>query len=53
MEENEEMLEGSGDVIVIELGKVLTESQYREVCASVIAFLNRRWPQFKASEFSN
>lgn len=31
MDENEEMLEESGDVIVIELGKVLTESQYREV----------------------
>ena len=53
MAKDEETMEQETDIIVIELGKVLTESQYGEVCASVIAFLNRRWPDFKASEFSN
>jgi len=46
-------MEEKGDVIVIELGKVLTQEQYDEVCRSVIAFLNARWPEFKMSEFSN
>lgn len=42
------------DIIVIHLGKVLTEEQYQEVVNSVIAFMNKRWPGFcKPNEFSN
>lgn len=46
-------MEEDSDVIVIELGKVLTEEQYQEVVDSVIAFMNVRWPHFSANEFSN
>ena len=46
-------MEEDGDVIVIELGRVLTEEQYQEVVDSVRAFMDMRWPHFSASEFSN
>ena len=48
-----DMEDEEGDVIVIELGKKLTEEQYREVVESVAAFLNTRWPHFSANEFAN
>ena len=32
------------DTIVIHLGKVLPEEEYRTVVSSVIAFLNQRFP---------
>lgn len=48
-----DMEDEEGDVIVIELGKKLTEEQYREVVESVAAFLNTRWPNFSANEFAN
>ena len=32
------------DTIVIHLGKVLSEEEYRAVMASVIDFLNKRYP---------
>lgn len=32
------------DIIVIHLGKNLTDEQYNKVVKSVIAFMNARWP---------
>lgn len=32
------------DVIVIHLGKVLPEDEYNAVVASIVAFLNARYP---------
>lgn len=32
------------DVIVIHLGKNLTDEQYNAVLKSIIAFMNARWP---------
>lgn len=32
------------DTIVIHLGKVLSEEEYRAVVSSMIAFLNKRYP---------
>ncbi len=32
------------DVIVIELGRELSETQYKAVVDSVVKFLNKRWP---------
>lgn len=47
-------MEQEEDIIVIHLGRTLTERQYEEVVKSVIAFMNKRWPGFcKPSEFSN
>jgi len=41
------------DTITIHLGKVLTQEQYDEVLASVIAFMNQRWPDYSGNRFSN
>ena len=38
------MIEKGEDIITIHLGKVLTQEQYDEVVASIIAFMNQRWP---------
>lgn len=38
------MTENEEDIITIHLGKVLTQEQYDEVVASIIAFMNQRWP---------
>lgn len=46
-------MEGDEDIITIHLGKVLTDDQYEEVLASVIAFMEMRWPDFSQSKFSN
>ena len=32
------------DVIVIHLGRVLTDAEFDEVLKSVVAFMNVRWP---------
>lgn len=37
------------DIIVIHLGKVLPEDEYNAVVASVVAFLNARYPKFNFS----
>ena len=42
-----------GDTITIHLGVELPEEQYNEVVASVVDFLNRRWPQFTGNRFKN
>jgi len=34
------------DVIVIHLGRVLSDLEYLAVVESVIAFMNKRWPNF-------
>ncbi len=34
----------NGDIIVIHLGKSLTDEQFERVQNSVIAFMNARWP---------
>lgn len=34
------------DVIVIHLGKSLTDAEYNAVVASIVAFLNKRYPNF-------
>lgn len=39
-----EMTEDEEDIITIHLGKVLTQEQYDKVVASVIEFMNQRWP---------
>ena len=41
------------DIITIHLGRVLSEGQYNEVVASVVAFMERRWPDFSQSKFTN
>ena len=42
------------DVIIIHLGRVLTDEQYQEVLDSVLAFMKLRWPNHCApNEFSN
>lgn len=41
------------DIITIHLGRVLTEQQYNEVVNSVISFMNKRWPEFRATEFAS
>jgi len=46
-------MEDETDVITIELGKTLTYEQYEEVLASVIAFMEMRWPDFAANRFTN
>lgn len=46
-------MEGDEDIITIHLGKVLTDEQYEEVLASVISFMEMRWPDFSQSKFSN
>ena len=43
----------SEDIITIHLGVELTDEQYKEVVDSVVAFMNKRWPQFMQSNFSN
>ena len=45
-------MEDETDVITIELGKTLTDEQYEEVLASVIAFMEMRWPDFAANRFT-
>jgi hypothetical protein len=48
------LLPNDEDVIIIHLGRVLTEEQYQEVLDSVLAFMKLRWPNhFSANEFSN
>lgn len=32
------------DIIIIHLGRSLTDEQYERVLQSVIAFMNARWP---------
>ena len=32
------------DIIVVHLGRILPEKEYEKVVASVIAFMNARWP---------
>ena len=32
------------DIIVIHLGRVLTDAEYNSVVQSIIAFMNKRWP---------
>ena len=32
------------DIIVIHLGRTLSELEYKAVLDSVIAFMNKRWP---------
>lgn len=34
------------DVIVIHLGKSLSDAEYDAVVASIVAFLNKRYPNF-------
>ena len=46
-------MEDENDTIVIELGRTLTDEQYDEVLASVIAFMEVRWPDFSANRFTN
>ena len=46
-------MEDEYDTITIELGKTLTDEQYDEVLASVIAFMEMRWPDFAANRFTN
>lgn len=41
-----------GDTIVIELGVELSKDGYDEVVASVVAFMNARWPQFSKNVFA-
>ncbi len=38
-----------GDKIVIELGQVLDDEEYNAVVASIVAFLNKRYPNFNFS----
>lgn len=40
------------DCIVIELGVILPDDKYEEVLASVIAFMNERWPDFAQNRFT-
>ena len=47
------MIEKEEDIITIHLGVVLSEEKYNEVVASVIAFMNERWPEFTNNRFSN
>lgn len=35
------------DIIVIHLGRILSEEQFERVQKSVIAFMNARWPDWK------
>ena len=46
-------MEDEYDTIVIELGRTLTDEQYDEVLASVLAFMEARWPDFAANRFTN
>lgn len=46
-------MEGDEDTITIHLGRVLPEEQYNEVVASIVAFMERRWPDFSQSKFTN
>ena len=41
------------DIITIHLGKVLSEEQYNDIVQSVIAFMNKRWPDLSVNRFSN
>lgn len=41
------------DIITIHLGRVLPEEQYNEVVASVVAFMENRWPDFAQNKFTN
>lgn len=47
------MSEEDEDIITIHLGVNLSEEKYNEVVASVIAFMNSRWPDLNANRFSN
>ncbi len=47
---NEELDE---DIITIHLGKNLPEEKYNEVVQSIIAFMNKRWPDLTNNKFSN
>ena len=40
------------DTIIIELGVELSQEEYDEVVASVVAFMNARWPQFSKNVFA-
>ena len=44
---NTQMMDG--DKIVIELGQVLDDEEYNAVVASIVAFLNKRYPNFNFS----
>lgn len=46
------MMQEDEDIITIHLPK-LTDEQYAEVLESVIAFMDRRWPDFAPSKFTN
>ena len=46
-------MERDEDIITIHLGRVLTDDQYEEVVASVIAFMEMRWPDFAQNKFTN
>lgn len=35
---------GDGDIIVIHLGCTLSDTAYQAVVNSVVAFMNKRWP---------
>ena len=39
-------MENSEDTIVIHLGRVLSDEEYKAVVDSVVAFMNKRWPDF-------
>jgi hypothetical protein len=41
------------DVIIIHLGRVLSEEQFSEVEKSIVAFMNKRWPDLQPNRFSN
>lgn len=45
-------MEEGEDIIVIELGRTLTDEQYDEVLASVLAFMEARWPDFVSNRFT-
>ena len=46
-------MEDDEDIIIIHLGKILTDEQYEEVLASVRAFMSKRWPDFAQNKFTN
>lgn len=47
------MVEEDEDIIIIHLGKILTEEQYDEVVQSILAFMDKRWPDLGINRFSN
>ena len=40
----EGLTDPDGDVIIIHLGRILTDEQFEQVQHSVIEFMNARWP---------